>query len=113
MAMPIDNLMIDAGPDLHYSPEWHTTIESHLRWLIEHPTTVVQNIDPQNAYKYEADLWGLLSNETIPMYMHWIIMRMNGLVTPTDFTADMTTLLIPRVETISSIRNVFSTGYIK
>lgn len=111
MALPVESLMIDPGDDVHYSSAWTTVIEAHLRYLINHPSTVKINVDPQAAYKYEFDLWGLLTSLNYPMYLHRIVMRMNDMVSPTDFTADHRTLLIPAQETIASIRNVFATTY--
>ena len=111
MAMSINSLMNDEGPKIFYDADFRNVIEAHLRILREHPNTAVLDIEPQKAYKYEFDLYGLLLSLNIAPYYHWIVMRVNDLTTPIDFTHEMLRLILPAAGTIDSIRSTHTATY--
>ena len=102
--MQIDTIMINPGPSIYYDDDFRRVLEDHLSLLKKDPSTSVLNIAPQKAYKYEFDLYGLLSDYNIQPQLHWLAMRLNGMTSPTDATKDITSLLIPDTNVVDRIR---------
>lgn len=109
MAMSILEQTVPPGEDSYYTTEWYTVVESHLQWLVQHPETAVVSIDRHDAYKYEGDLAGLLLNMDISVNMHHVVMRMNNMVSPTDFDTEMLYLAIPSASVINEMMNFHQT----
>jgi len=105
--MLISSLAINPGSPIFYDRLFRITLESYLTWLINDSSTQQINIDPQLAYKFEGDFFGLLLQYNIKPYLHWVIMRMNGLTSPLDSEADINTLLIPNDAVIEQIRQSY------
>ena len=103
MTMTVMNQMLGDGPRLYYSEEWRLLIETHLGWLRSRTASDSVVVDQQVAYKYEGDLFGALTELGIPDYMHWTIMRMNGLLSPVDFPAEPVVLMVPLRETLTQL----------
>jgi hypothetical protein len=107
--MSITNLMRSEGPAIYYDPTFRVVIESHMQFLLQHPTVQSIDLDSQLTYKYENDLFGLLSEVGVPYQLHWIIMRMNNMNSPLELTQEHQSLLIPSDTVISNIQKVYST----
>lgn len=105
--MLIDNLMYNEGPNIYYDSTFRNTLEDHLTFLKTHPRTTSIPIDALKAYKYEFDLFGLLMYYGVSPHLHWIIMRMNKMIVPTDADATIEELLIPDATTLDRIRQSF------
>lgn len=119
MAMPILDLMTSEGDDVYYTEAWRLMIETHLTFLINHPLSVPITAELHQVYKYEGDLYGLLTVLNVPRGYHYIVMRMNNITSPVDFRIpddyeqDFMVLLTPSTTTIDTLRNVFQTTYKK
>lgn len=109
MTMSINDRMVNEGADVYYTPEWHRFIESHLHWLRQLASNTQLDIEPADAYKYEADLQGLLLAYKVPMEYHFIVMRMNKLTSPTQYTVETSRLVLPNFQQIESLRTIFAT----
>ena len=105
--MLIDNLMNDPGDDIWYDQTFRITLEDHLTWLKNNSGTLQITIAANDAYKYEGDFFGLLNKYNAPPYLHWIIMRMNGLTSPSDSDASINTLLVPNLNVLDNIRQSY------
>lgn len=93
--MQIDNQLSGADNAVYYSEGFRQCIEDALTWLITNPQTQTQPIDPGLAYRYEADFNGLMIYYNVPYQYHWICMRMSGLVSPDEMTAQQSYFLKP------------------
>lgn len=113
MAITLQGKMSSEGPALYYSDAWMNTMESHMRYLREHPDTTFLIIDAHDAYKYEGDLWGLLLKYNQPAEYCWLIARMNNLDSPSAYTENMLQLLVPTHEVVERLRAIFQTVYKK
>ena len=102
--MSIDSLMAIQGASVYYGPSFRNVLEDHLTYLKGLDSTTVINVEPIVAYKYEFDLYSLLFYYDIPMHLHWLVMRLNGFTSPTEATADITSLLIPDSTVVDQIR---------
>lgn len=103
MTMSVMNQMLGPGPQFYYTEEWRLLVETHLTWLRSQTVSDSVIIDHQLAYKYEGDLYGALVELGIPEYLHFTILRMNGLVTPVDFPAEPVILMVPTREVIQQL----------
>lgn len=103
MAMSVLSTRVDPGPEIFYTPQWRLIVESHLTWLRVGRQSEIVVIEPHLAYKYEGDLYGAMTDLKIPPYMHWTVMRVNGLFSPTAFLGEQTTLMVPSRETLQQL----------
>lgn len=109
MTMSVVRQMHSSGAPFYYSREWRLLVESHLSWLRTGVESEVISLDHQIAYKYEGDLFGALTELKVPEYMHWPILRMNGLSSPTHFNGDAIILMVPQQSVLSSLRGLAET----
>jgi hypothetical protein len=106
----IDALMTDPGPSVIYEDGFRNLIEDHITYLRNHPQTQVVTATSQQTYKYEFDLAGLLNELGITTDMHWIVMRMNHLTSPTHVPEDLTSILVPPQKEINILKQAYSTS---
>lgn len=99
----------DPGADIYYRSDFRDMIETHLTYLLEDEGAESKIVDPQVAVRHEYDFLGLLSEMRIKPQYHWIVMRMNGLTNPTNYTSDMVNLIIPSTATIDRLRRMHTT----
>lgn len=109
MAMSVLSRMGQSGPQIFYTATWRLLVESHLTWLRSLRESEVVIIEPHIAYKYEGDLFGALTELRIPSYMHWTIMRVNGLFSPMDFKGESVHLMVPTRESFQQLSSIAST----
>ena len=102
--MNINDLSFDAGPSIYYKDDFRAVLEDHMSFLREHKSTSQLYVDANKAYKYEHDLFGFLANASVGAHLHWVIMRMNKMTSPMEFTLGTEVLLIPDVGLIDKIR---------
>jgi hypothetical protein len=105
--MKLDALAIDPGSDIFYDDSFRSTLESFMSYFRESSSTSAKTVSPMDAYRFEFDLFSLLSSYNIPPYMHWIIMRVNKMTSPTDLNKDINMLLIPSETTVEHIRQSY------
>lgn len=102
--MIIDALSIPDGPNIYYETSFRNVLEDHMTLLRNHPATTTITVEPLKAYKYEFDLFGLLSTYNVPVHLRWLVMRLNNMVVPTDATRDIEILLVPDLTVVDRIR---------
>lgn len=107
--MKIDNLLADHGSNIYYDPAFRNVLEDHMSFLKTHPDTKKINIESVYAYKYVGDLSGLLKHYNIDIYLHWVIMRMNGFTSFNEAGENIVELLLPDSRAIERIRQLHST----
>lgn len=109
MTMALVQLINDPGADVYYSPAWQQMMESHLRATINRADNTVLNFTPAQAYKYEGDLAGLLTELKVKPCYHWLLMRFNDMRTYTDFDGVQTSLRVPNFTFIERLTEVHKT----
>lgn len=114
MTMSIAALIPSTGDTGYSSISFRRVIEDHLEWLRIHPLTTTIFPSVINAHKAKGDFYKLLALMNIPPDLWWIIMRVNGYVTPMDYLGDddtgLTTygneplgLLVPNESTLKTM----------
>lgn len=79
--------------NLTYDISFRNYIEDHLMFLRDHATTTVANIDGGLAYKNSGDFYGLLTDMSVPVYLHWVLLRLNNMTNPFAFNEEMVSML--------------------
>lgn len=102
--MKLLDSLIKPGPDVYYSAEFRNVLEDHMTYLRSHPENSVVTIAPNIGYKYIGDLAGVLHHYNVPYNLHWIVMRMNHMTSPTDYRDTMLNLDIPSFTAVERLR---------
>lgn len=105
--MKIYETLISGGPDIYYNPGFRSMIEDHLTIIRNQPDTQVVDIEPLVAYKYAGDFFGLMMSQNIAPQYHWIIMRVNDLISPQDYKDDQLTFIKPSYTFINRLTSVY------
>jgi hypothetical protein len=100
--MALTDLMVDAGEDKFYDPAFRNVLEDHMTYLREQYSTLVI-INPDEAYQWRGDFFGLLDGRGYARKYHWIILRLNQYSSPVQFTEDTLAILVPNFTTIDQI----------
>lgn len=90
----VDAMLTAQGTGVYYTDDFRNVLEDHMTYLRTAASTTVMNVDPIKAYRFEFDLDGLLLDMGIPLYLHWVVMRMNNFSSPQHVPANLTSLLI-------------------
>jgi hypothetical protein len=107
--MDIDNRSEGLTDLAYYDQGFFNVIEAHMTYLREHPDTKAYQVTPGEAYMFEADFYGLLMTHSIRAHMHRIILRMNNMTNPNQFTANTVFFLVPDPRTVSQILSTYQT----
>lgn len=102
--MSVNDLAFDAGASAYYDADFRNVLEDHMSFLRKHSSTRTIVVDPGQAYKYEYDLYGYLLSVGIPANLHWVVLRLNKLTTPTDFSLQLSQLMVPDAGMLDKIR---------
>lgn len=109
--MQIDNDMIDPGPDAYDNESFRNNIEAHIPYLITANSTYSITVSDLDLSVYEKDFFGMLTKYGVPVYKHWISMRMNRLNSPHDLPKDKYIYLIPADSELSRLKMAWETSY--
>lgn len=110
--MDIDALMADDGSSDFYKPDFRNTIEAHLPYLKASRSSYRLSVTGSQAVVYQGDLYGLLNEMRIPLYCHWVVMRLNDFMSPSDFDDSYPTLLIPSEQELESMRQSWNASQV-
>lgn len=105
--MKIDEIATSGGPDVYYSDRFRVVLEDHMTYLRNHPQTYYKEVNSKQAYKFEGDFFGLLSELNLPVEFYWLIMRMNKLTSPVYTESTITSIIVPSNDVIERIRSAF------
>lgn len=95
--------------DIYFSEEIRNLIESNLIYFRE-TTEGYINITPHETIKFDGDLYRLLNEHGINKKYHYLIMRVNGFVSSSDYTGDITFLLYPSISKFEQLVNISLTN---
>lgn len=92
----LDKLKQKRTDNLYYEDDFRQTLELCLPQLKNHSGSRRIEINMHHARIYEHDFYTYLLQEVgIQREAHWIIMRVNDMLSPTDFNRSCTSLLVP------------------
>lgn len=97
------------GPSIYYTESYRTMMEAHIPYFLTNGRSTRVVVDASVAYQYEHDFSALLATYSLPRYLHWFVMRLNGLTSPLDYRADMLEILVPDLEVVERLRTNHTT----
>ncbi len=97
------------GPSIYYTESYRIMMEAHIPFFLTNGRSTRVVVDAATAYQYEHDFSALLAVYSLPRYLHWFIMRLNGLTSPLDYHADMLEILVPDLEIVERLRTNHTT----
>ena len=103
--MQIHNLTPDIET-VYHDPDFNILLESHLTYFRSNNIKIVQVSEHQN-YKFEGDFYGVLDDLNIPKKYHFFITRINGFSSSNDFKGNMQYIIIPDINEIEMLKNIF------
>lgn len=108
--MQILTILNKPTSSVFYEQGFRILLEDHISYLKDLSSTRKIDISNHNAYKYQGDLDGLLTEMNIRPELHFIIMRLNGFTSPQEYSPEKSmTLLIPDSKEIERIRSTYKT----
>ena len=105
--MKINSQNAETGPAAFYSDDFRVTLHSHIPKLKSSTETTTLNVEPLEGYKYVGDFYGLLQYKNIPMHYHWLIMMMNGMISPCDYDGETLTFILPNFMEVERIYTTY------
>jgi hypothetical protein len=107
--MKIDNQLHDTGSSDYYDQSFRNTLEAHLTLLRASAKTTTITVPEHTAGVYNQDLFGFLQEAKVPVWLHWLTMRLNNFFSPMDFGPACTSLLIPNSSEVDILRQSWKT----
>lgn len=107
--MSLVNQFPDIPANAYYDPAFRAILEDHMQLLRLNAKTTTQEVNGMDALRYAGDLYGYLTYNKLPQFLHWVILRMNDFTTPFAFDETVRSLLIPDAGVIDGIKQQYST----
>jgi hypothetical protein len=107
--MDIQQLEDTTGPDFYYSPDFRHILESHKTFLKNYKGTKYTSFEPFYSDKHQGDLFGLLDELGYAKQYHYAIMLLNEYTSPADLKPGTSMLLIPDLQKVDTMVQVFKT----
>lgn len=89
-----------------YQPEFQVIIEDHLTLLQKHQQNQYIEVHPNDAYRFEGDYYNLLRFKGVPYRYHWVLLRVNGYLSPFDSGMEVKRIIVPPYEVLERIMNM-------
>jgi hypothetical protein len=107
----INKLMFSVGPVEYYTTAFRQVLEDHMAYLRTSSTTQTVSVSPQDAWAFDQDLYGYLQQRmAMGAQYHWATMRLNNMISRTQFGAHVKQLLIPSPTLLEQIRSAYLTS---
>lgn len=105
----IISLMPEEGSAIFFQDSFRNELEKHLSVLRTDLQIQMIDVPPNIALRYNADFDGLMCYYKIPAKYHWVIMRINNMLSTFDYRPTMLTLLIPDFNFVEQLKTTFTT----
>lgn len=110
--MKIDDIAIPVGAEVYYTQGFRDCLEDHLFYIKENVRTVA-NIEPMTAWRWQSDFYSLLLHMQVPVYLHWVTMRVNDMTNPNEYSPDQLQIRIVDEGIIEDIRATYKTHQVR
>lgn len=98
---------IPAGNTYMYTKGFRNLIENHLTYLRNNFNSIVQ-LDPKKEQIFTGDFYNLLHyTQNVEQDLYWVIMRINGLNSPLEYSGNLGTLILPYRNIIEDLLNKY------
>lgn len=118
MPLTVVSQMKKPRNSIYFDPVFRNLIEQHLSVMRFHPETIIDEIPSDQVFRFRGDFFGLLQQKNIDPSVHWIYLRVNNMVSPTDFgnafneeytDSRLFSMIVPPESLIDNLRKRFLT----
>lgn len=102
--------LTDVYSNEYFSFGFQNAMEYHIPIIKGLSTTQLLALNPGVSLKYDGDLFGLLYASNVPSKYHWVTMRCNGMLSPTDYRKSNTEITIPDFDYIDEQFAIYRTS---
>lgn len=109
MSATINQLNFEVGDDVYYTSGFHDYFMSFYFYFTNPNNNVLSQmaVDPNIAYKYQADFYGLLNHYGIPPEYWWCVLVLNNFKSPVEMNKDILLINIPDYNEIEVLKNQY------
>lgn len=94
---------------VYYMDDFRAKLEDHLVIFRNNPGwRNTLPVDPQDAYRYEYNLYSYLTAKMVPAHLHWFVMRLNEMVSPEQFGPGIAQLYLPVEMHLDQLRSNYT-----
>lgn len=97
------------GENVWFDLRFKVMLEQHLIGLKQMDGTTFIDITPHDCEYYQGNFHGILFKYGVPPYLHWLVTRMNGFDSSVDFRGEETRFMLPNVERLNKLKEMFMT----
>ncbi|EJO2544007.1 hypothetical protein NRE35_004373 [Salmonella enterica] len=106
--MPMKELMNQPGGASWYNPLWIATVEDNLPNILRVNNIEALTVDPIMHEHHKHNFHSFIREEITPERKYWyIIMRANGMTSPTQFDSKYDVIIYPRLKLIDDLHSAF------
>lgn len=98
---------INTPEDIAKDVNYYEVMENHLSFMKTHRNTRTITVGMDQAAIYKGDFYGLLNSLHVDKKYHYPIMRVNGLLSSSDYDGVLTEILQPGEDVINDIITIF------
>lgn len=102
--MYINSLETGTSDVSYFTSEYIQLVEDHLTFFSNNNRNTFLDFTEQQGYKFEGDFYGLLIDLNVPKKYHYLVLRMNGLDSSSDFSGNVFIVKIPPLNEVDSIK---------
>lgn len=108
--MSIIDDIAGTNQEVFFETEFRQCVETYLPYL---KTNMVTNltIAQTKAYQYEGDLRGLLLSEGVPREHVWIVMRVNGYRSYSEYDGKQYMFILPSSQSVNNVVQRYKTAH--
>lgn len=106
--MQINSLQTDLE-DVYNDSNFIVMLESHLNYFRASANVGYKVISEHQSFKFEGDFYGLLNDLGLDKKHHYIVMRLNGLASSSDYKGSVFQILIPDLAEVNLLKNIYMT----
>lgn len=93
----------------YFEPAFRQVLEEHLGLIRTYGISQVLSVPSMLALRFQGDYFGLLTEMRVPVYLHWVTLRLNGLLSPADSSVDTTSVQTVDSTYIKRLYNTYKT----
>lgn len=102
--MPIPSTSISVNRSEMFNPVFREVLVKHMPYFNSN-TNSIKEVPKALQIRYVGDFYGLLKEQSISYDYWWVIMRYNGMTSPTDYSGAATYTIPSEGEVNSVLRN--------
>lgn len=97
--------------DVYLDVGFKHVLEQHLPGLKRDSGNNPIEVTIHESWYYQGNFHGLLYRKGIPVHLHWLVTRLNGYDSSLDFNEEITEIILPNVDRIDRLKELYLTTH--